>query len=120
MSQGLRELTSHELNAALESVLLPRLADVLAARGLGHCMRVTDLDRDLMIRLAGGLRARVPSANVVVLADEALRAQARERWHQAQLQVNATLGEQRVAALHALIQESLTLLADAGEETPHG
>ena len=78
MSQGLRELTSHELNAALESVLLPRLADVLAARGLGHCMRVTDLDRDLMIRLAGGLRARVPSANVVVLADEALRAQAPE------------------------------------------
>ncbi len=78
MSQGLRELTSHELNAALESVLLPRLADVLAARGLGHCMRVTDLDRDLMIRLAGGLRARVPSANVVILADEALRAQAPE------------------------------------------
>ena len=78
MSQGLRELTSQEMNAALESVLLPRLADVLAARGLGHCMRVTDLDRDLMIRLAGGLRARVPSANVVVLADEELRAQAPE------------------------------------------
>lgn len=78
MSQGLRELTSQELNAALELVLLPRLAEVLAARELGHCMRVTDLDRDLMVRLAGGLRARVPSANVVVLADEALRAQAPE------------------------------------------
>jgi len=76
MSQGLRELTNQELNAALESVLLPRLAEVLAARGLGHCMRVTDLDRDLMIRLAGGLRARVPTTNVVILADEALRAQA--------------------------------------------
>lgn len=78
MSRGLRELTSQELSAALESVLLPRLCKVLAARDLGHCMRVTDLDRELMIRLAGGLRAVVPSANVVVLADDALRAQAPE------------------------------------------
>lgn len=76
MTQGLRELTTQELNAALESVLLPKLAQTLAARGLGHCMRVTDLDRDLMIRLAGGLRAAVPTATVVVLADEALRKQA--------------------------------------------
>lgn len=76
MRQGLRELTSQELNAALESVLLPRLSKVLAARDFGHCMRVTDLDRELMIRLAGGLRATIPSANVVVLADDTLRAQA--------------------------------------------
>lgn len=76
MSQGLRELTNQELNAALESVLLPKLSQLLAVRGLGHCMRVTDLDRELMIRLAGGLRAAVPSANVVILADEGLRAMA--------------------------------------------
>jgi len=76
MSQGLRELTNRELNAALESVLLPRLSQQLAARDLGHCMRVTDLDRELMIRLAGGLRAAVPPANVVVLADDSLRAMA--------------------------------------------
>ncbi|GJI98145.1 hypothetical protein RugamoR57_48630 [Duganella caerulea] len=76
MSQGLRELTSQELNAALESVLLPKLSKFLAARDLGHCMRVTDLDRELMIRLAGGLRAVVPSANVVVLADDSLRGLA--------------------------------------------
>ncbi|MCC2869628.1 MAG: ATP-binding protein [Candidatus Accumulibacter phosphatis] len=76
MSQGLRELTNQELNAALESVLLPKLSHLLAARELGHCMRVTDLDRELMIRLAGGLRAAVQAANVVVLADEGLRAMA--------------------------------------------
>ncbi len=76
MSQGLRELTTHELNAALESVLLPRLSKLVASRELGHCMRVTDLDRDLMVRLAGGLRAAVPSANVVVLADDGLRTLA--------------------------------------------
>lgn len=76
MSEGLRELTSQELNAALESVLLPKLSKLLAARELGHCMRVTDLDRELMIRLAGGLRAAVPSSNVVVLADDSFRALA--------------------------------------------
>lgn len=76
MSQGLRELTSQELNAALETVLLPKLSKLLSARELGHCMRVTDLDRELMIRVAGGLRAAVPTANVVVLADDNLRSQA--------------------------------------------
>ena len=76
MTQGLRELTTQELNAALESVLLPKLAQTLAARELGHCMRVTDLDRELMIRLAGGLRAAVPTATVVILADESLKKQA--------------------------------------------
>lgn len=78
MSQGLRELTSQELNAALESVLLPKLAAMLAAREAGHCMRVGDLDRDLMIRLAGGLSSAVPHATVVLLADDALRLQAPE------------------------------------------
>ncbi len=76
MTQGLRELTGSEWNAALEAVLLPRLARVLETRAAGHCMRVTDLDRELMLRLCGGLRARVPAATVVVLADEPLREQA--------------------------------------------
>ncbi len=76
MTQGLRELTSQELNVALESVLLPRFAAVLGKREAGHCMRVTDLDRDLMVRLCGGLRSLVPGATVVVLADEALRQSA--------------------------------------------
>jgi len=78
MSQGLVELTPVEFNAAVESVLLPRLATVLAGREAGHCMRVTDLDRELMVRLAGGLRAAVPQATVVVLADESLQTQAPE------------------------------------------
>jgi hypothetical protein len=78
MSQGLVELTPAQFNAALESVLLPRLAALLAGREAGHCMRVTGLDRELMVRLAGGLRAAVPAATVVVLADEALQTQAAE------------------------------------------
>lgn len=76
VTQGLRELTSMELNVARESVLLPRLVAVLGQREAGHCMRVTDLDRDLMVRLCGGLRSRAPGATVVVLADDALRQTA--------------------------------------------
>ena len=64
MSQGLRELTCDELNAALEAVLLPRLAQALKAREAGHCMRVTDIARVLMVRLCGGLRSEVPGVSV--------------------------------------------------------
>lgn len=84
------------------------------------------LTRNLQPLLAAGWAAMGPGPDArsrsvrITPAGEALRHQARERWHHAQLQLNATLGEQRVAALHALIQESLTLLAEPGEETPHG
>ncbi|CAK0777931.1 hypothetical protein CCP3SC15_5940001 [Gammaproteobacteria bacterium] len=76
MTQGLRELENHELNAALEEVLLPRLMRILTSRTAGHCMKVTDLDRELMVRLCGGLRSQVPLVTVVILADAALRDQA--------------------------------------------
>lgn len=49
-------------------------------------------------------------------AGQALRAQAQRRWRVAQDRLNLNLGEQRVAALHALIQESLPLLAEPGAE----
>ena len=74
--KGLSELTSTDLNAALESVLLPELLGALSSRGVGHCMRVTDLDRDLMVRLCGSLRSRNTGATIVILADEALSAHA--------------------------------------------
>jgi len=64
---GLRELHPQDWSAALERILLPRLAARLRSRADGHCMRVTDLDQDLMVRLCGRLRAEVPSAEVVIL-----------------------------------------------------
>ena len=67
MSQGLRELQSYDVAAELEKVLVPVLSERLRGRGLGHCMRVSDLELDLMVRLCGRLRAEVPTANVVVL-----------------------------------------------------
>ena len=39
------------------------------------------------------------------------RAQAKRRWKSAQLGIDAVLGEPRVLALHALIDECMDLLA---------
>ncbi|GMU64615.1 MAG: hypothetical protein AMXMBFR36_08890 [Acidobacteriota bacterium] len=69
MSQGLRTIQPHDLAAELEVELFPRLAELLRLRGRGHCMRLTDLDRDLMVRLCGRLRAEVPEAQVVILGN---------------------------------------------------
>lgn len=69
MTQGLRELQSQDLSAELERVLLPVLVDRLKGRGAGHCMRISDLDPELMVRLCGRLRAEVTSATVVVLTN---------------------------------------------------
>ena len=69
MSQGLRTIQPYDLAAELEAELFPRLAGLLRVRGRGHCMRVTDLDRDLMVRLCGRLRAEVLEAQVVILGN---------------------------------------------------
>jgi len=69
MSNGFRALPSVDLTRAVEQLLLPRLAATLRERGAGHCMRVPDLDRDLMLSLAKGLRREVSEAQVYVLAD---------------------------------------------------
>jgi len=71
MSSGFRALPAADLTRAVEELLLPRLAGALREKTAGHCMRVTDLDRDLMVALAKGLRKEAPSATVHVLADGA-------------------------------------------------
>lgn len=75
MSQGIRELTQPDLLDGLEGVLLPWLKDSVRAREGGHCMRVADLDRDLMIRLCGRLRAEVSGVTTVILSDGSDRIQ---------------------------------------------
>ena len=76
MNQGLQELTQADLLDALESVLLPWLKDRVQAREAGHCMRITDLDRDLMVRLCGRLHAENPGLTTVVLSDGSNRVPA--------------------------------------------
>lgn len=69
MSRGLHVLQPHDLAEELERELLPRLVGLLQARAAGHCMRIADLDRGLMLRLCARLRAEVPDSQVVVLGN---------------------------------------------------
>ena len=72
MSGAFRALPGSALTHAVENLLLPSLTAALHGREPGHCMRVSDLGPDLMVALAKGLRRQVPSANVYVLADDAV------------------------------------------------
>jgi hypothetical protein len=69
MTVGLRELQPTELTLELENVAVPVLVDRLRSRAAGHCMRIADLDIELMVRLCAGLRAELPTMTVVVLTD---------------------------------------------------
>lgn len=69
MSAGFQELSSAQLTNELENVAVPLLVEQLRTRVAGHCMRVSDLDAELMIRLCARLRAELPNTAVVVLSD---------------------------------------------------
>lgn len=54
--QGLTPLQPEDITAELERGLLPQLVEILQQRQPGHCMRLSDLDVDLMVRLCARLR----------------------------------------------------------------
>jgi DNA-binding MarR family transcriptional regulator len=66
----------------------------------------------------GGDDARSRTA-LATEAGRAARAEAQRMWKQAQLALNERLGPDRVAALHALLDESLALLEAAAEGEDH-
>lgn len=68
------------------------------------------------VTVGEGTDARSRSVSLTLLGLEK-RQQARRHWRIAQEALNARLGPTRVAALHALIEESLAVLDDAGPET---
>ncbi|URM95114.1 hypothetical protein LUW76_12770 [Actinomadura madurae] len=71
MSAGLRELQEQDVETALERVLVPRLSGQLAARLPGHCMRVTEIETSLAVRLCRRVRSAVGNgARVFVLGSE--------------------------------------------------
>jgi len=54
-------------------------------------------------------------------ASAAKRGEAQRAWKRAQLALNAQLGSDRVAELHALIDDCMAALAaEPEEETTHG
>ena len=71
MSHKFRQVSQSDINAALNEVLVDRLSGVLGDRGPGHCMKLSDLDSDLMMSVAAQLRARFDgAAQVYVLSNE--------------------------------------------------
>ena len=100
--------------------------DPIRAVDLAEAMRVSTstLSRNLQPLIASGwievnagndARSRLISATE---AGQIKRAEAQRKWRIAQEGINATLGAQRVLALHALIDESLELLSplESGED----
>ena len=74
MSNVFRAIHARDVAGSIEEVLLPRLTEALRDRVPGHCMRVSDLDSDLMAALARALRSQATQVNVHVLADDSASA----------------------------------------------
>ena len=71
MSQGLKEIHRSDVAAEIEKHLAIRFRQMLHQRGPGHCMRISDLDADLMARLCSRLRGEVSDSLVFVLSANA-------------------------------------------------
>ncbi|MEO7853960.1 MAG: MarR family winged helix-turn-helix transcriptional regulator [Rubrivivax sp.] len=66
------------------------------------------------VEMAAGADARSRAVSITA-AGRAKRTEAQRHWKSAQDSLNQALGVPRVLALHTLIQESLTLLADEAD-----
>jgi DNA-binding MarR family transcriptional regulator len=90
------------------------------ARTLG--LQASTLTRNLKPLVAAGFLELGPGSDgrsrrvAITDAGRAKRGEAQRLWKVAQLELNRLLGVERVVALHALIQESLTLLAPVALE----
>lgn len=69
MSTGFLELGNNQLTQALQELLVPQMKNLIASRDLGHCMRVADLDLQLMFGLTKALRQEIADAQVFILSD---------------------------------------------------
>ena len=69
MTQGLQELELQDVTNELENGAAAAVRRAASLARPGHCMRVSDLDAELMVRLCARLRAELPNTTVVVLSD---------------------------------------------------
>ena len=67
MSNAFNKLPQDKLNATVAGLLCPRIEATLGDRGRGHCMRVTDLDDDIMESVCKELRRTRPDGNIYIL-----------------------------------------------------
>ena len=67
MSNAFTKLSQDTLNATVAGLLSPRIDAILDERGLGHCMRITDLEDDVMESVCKELRRTRPDGNIFIL-----------------------------------------------------
>ena len=67
MSNAFTKLSQEKLNAAVAGLLCPRIEAILGDRGQGHCMRVTDLDDEVMESVCKELRRTHLDGNIFIL-----------------------------------------------------
>lgn len=68
MIKGIQTISIQDINNSLISVLAPKFKALLETRGAGHCMKVSDLETELMYKLCEELSSSVEYAHIAVLA----------------------------------------------------
>lgn len=71
MSNTFSELTTDKLNEAITALLCPQIYAILNNRGDGHCMRIMDMEEDIMLAVCREIRKQQTNANVYILSGEA-------------------------------------------------
>ena len=69
MIKGIQAVRPKNIQSALSNSLEVKFKLLLETRGAGHCMRVADLDLDLMLALTQCLRDQVSNAQIYVLTE---------------------------------------------------
>ena len=109
--------TQYSLLSHIAALGPVRPSDLAASMNL----ELSTLSRNLLPLVAQGWVAQGPGPDartrLVSLTDagRAKRTETQRLWKQAQMSLNDTLGEARVAQLHLLIDDCLALLGDEGE-----
>ena len=78
---------------------------------------LAELERDGLVSATPGPRPR-SSKYRITPSGRALHAQARRHWKRAQLAMNEALGDERVIALHALVDHGIDVLAEHEDDDP--
>lgn len=118
LAQAGLKTTQYSLLSSVQSLGPVRPGDLAQAMTLD----ASTLTRNLKPLLAAGWLEMAPGPDArsrlvqLTEAGRAKRAEAQRRWRVAQEALNRQLGTERVIALHALIDESMGLLAPAGPE----
>ena len=74
MIKGIQTVVKPDIDGSLISVLVPKFKILLETRGAGHCMKVSDLETELMYKLSEVVSGAVEYAQVAVLTMKATRS----------------------------------------------